>query len=275
MKDIAIAYRIYPGVSKNPAIHEESKLDLSRLCLTSFRQALGALQFKIWVILDGCPPAFAELFCNIFTPDELEIIETDKIGNLKTFSMQIDLLTRQTEAELVYFAEDDYFYRPDALVEMVWFARENASVDFVTPYDHPDSYFSSSRHERHKVMAFGKRHWREASSTCLTFLTRRTILHTTENMMRSYCRGNMDCSLWLALTQKSSLANPLVHAADRIRLKIWAKTWLWGWKEILFSKSHSLWSPMPTLATHMETPGLSPLVQWRDEFNLVDENLRG
>ncbi len=273
MIDLAIAYRVYPGISKAPALHAADKLALSKFCLQSFRQSLGGLKFKVWAILDGCPRQYIDLFRSIFTEDQLEIVETDGIGNLKTFSMQIDLLTQQMEADLVYFAEDDYFYRPDALVEMVEFARENAAAAFVTPYDHPDSYFTSSRYERHRVMASGKRHWREASSTCLTFLTRRTTLLATERIMRSYCKGNMDCSLWLALTQKAALVDPRVHAADEVRLKIWVKTFLWGWREIFFSRTQSLWSPMPTLATHMETPGLSPLVPWMDEFTCAEKKL--
>ncbi|MEZ2348036.1 hypothetical protein [Terriglobus sp. RCC_193] len=271
MRDIAIAYRLYPGVSKIPVVHATDKFQLSQLALESFRRALGGLNFKIWALLDGCPPEYPDLFRRVFTQDELELVDVASAGNLKTFSMQIDLLTQQTEAELVYFAEDDYFYFPDALVEMVNFVQENSDVDFVTPYDHPDSYFTSSRYEHHEVRPFGKRHWRTASSTCLTFLTRRSTLIATEHMMRSYSRGNMDCSLWLALTQKEGLFNPRVHAADTIRLKIWVKTWLWGWRNLLFSRGYKLWSPMPTLSTHLESTGLSPLVDWPEEFAAIEE----
>jgi hypothetical protein len=275
MKDIAIAYRIYPGVTKVPALHATDKFELSRFCLRSFRQALGNLSFKIWAILDGCPPEYADLFRSVFREEELEIIEVPALGNLKTFSRQIDLLARQTESELVYFAEDDYFYFPNALVEMVEFAKHNDEVDFVTPYDHPDSYFTSSSRERHIVKPFGRRHWKTATSTCLTFLAKRSSLLATEAVMRSYSRGNMDCSLWLALTQKVGLANPAVHAADRVRIKIWGKTWIWGWKNILFSKVYRLWSPMPTLSTHMESSCLSPLVEWQAEFALVETQQAG
>lgn len=83
----------------------------------------------------------------------------------------------------------------------------------------------------------------------------------------------MDCSLWLALTQKAALVDPRVHAADEVRLKIWVKTFLWGGREIFFSRTKSLWSAMPTLATHMETPGLSPLVPWMDEFTCAEKKL--
>src|SRR5579862_8471581 len=117
MKDLAVAYRIYPGVSKIPAVYPTDKFELSKLCLLSFRESLGCLSFKIWAILDGCPPEYWEMFRRVFKEDELEIIEGGAVGNLLTFSMQIDLLTSQSEAEFVFFAEDDYFYFPNALME--------------------------------------------------------------------------------------------------------------------------------------------------------------
>jgi hypothetical protein len=270
MTDLAIAYRIYPGVSRLPALHEKDKLRLATFCLLSFREALQGLKFHLWAILDGCPPEYTELFRSIFHENELEIVEADSVGNLSTFSMQIDLLLKQTDAEFVFFAEDDYFYFPQALTKMVEFARQNKDVDFVTPYDHPDSYFTSSRHERHEVKAFGARHWRIASSTCLTFLARRSALQATESQMRTYSRGNMDCSLWLALTQKFELAKPAIHAVDSLHFKIWVKTWLWGWKALLFSRRYRLWSPIPTLATHMEKTCLAPLFDWQAEFDAAE-----
>lgn len=270
MTELAVAYRIYPG-AKSPAFFPNDKLTLSAVCLRSFKQALGKLRVKIWAILDGCPPEYETLFREVFEEYEIEILRQEKIGNQKTFSQQVDLLTRQTDAEYVYFAEDDYFYFPEALEKMVIFMRQNVDVDFVTPYDHPDSYYTSSRHERHLVRPFGDRYWRTASSTCLTFLTSQKNLLRTESIFRSYCAGNMDCPIWLALTQKAGLANPKVHWHDIFRIKTWAKTWLWGFREILFSRAHRLWVPIPTLATHMESGCLSPLVDWQDTISSATE----
>jgi hypothetical protein len=270
MTDLAIAYRIYPRVSKVPALHDTDKFRLATFCLLSLREALQGLNFRLCAILDGCPPQYEELFRSTFRENELEIIQTDSVGNLSTFSMQIDLLLNQTDAEFVFFAEDDYFYFPKALAEMVEFARQNKDVDFVTPYDHPDSYSTGARHERHQLKTFGSRHWRTVSSTCLTFLARRSALQATERQMRTYSRGNMDCALWLALTQKLELANPAVHADNHISLKIWVKTWLWGWRFLFFSRRFRLWSPLPTLATHMERPCLAPLVDWQAEWGAAE-----
>ncbi|MGA2049204.1 MAG: glycosyltransferase [Terracidiphilus sp.] len=266
MIDLAVAYRIYPGVSKSPAFFSADKFRLSEMCLQSFKRALGGLNVKIWALLDGCPPDYEALFRDTLQGCELKIISLNKIGNFATFSQQIDLLTSQKEAPYVYFAEDDYFYLPDALEKMVTFMRENRDADFVTPYDHPDSYYTTSRFERHFVRPFGDCYWRTASSTCLTFLTSRENLIRTQAMFRTFCRGNYDCSLWLALTQKLSLANPRVYSHDLLRMKIWAKTWIFGINRILFGRQYRLWAPLPALATHMESGCLAPLVDWQNEF---------
>jgi len=272
MIDVAVAYRIYPG-AKSPAFFPNEKFRLSEVCLRSFKRSLGNLRIKIWAILDGCPPEYEKLFRDVLTDENLEILQLDKIGNRGTFSLQVDLLTRQTEAEYVYFAEDDYFYFPDALERMVLFMRANPDVDFVTPYDHPDSYDTSSRHERHLVRPFGDRYWRTASSTCLTFLTSRKNLLRNESLFRSYATGNMDCPIWLALTQKLGLGDPRVHCHNLFRMKIWGKTWLWGFRNILFSRAYRLWTPMPTLATHMEAGCLAPLVDWETVISRADHEL--
>lgn len=266
MIDLAVAYRIYPGVSKSPAFFSSDKFKLSEMCLRSFKASLGKLRVKIWALLDGCPPEYEALFRTVFQDEEMEILSLGKIGNLASFSLQVDILTEQTEAPYVYFAEDDYLYLPDALSTMVTFLRENPDADFATPYDHPDSYYTSSRFERHLVRPHGDRYWRTASSTCLTFLTSRENLMRTQAMFRTYSRGNMDCPVWLALTQKYELADPRVHGHDMFRLKTWLKTWRWGYRALLFGRRYRLWTPMPALATHMETSGLAPQIDWQALF---------
>lgn len=266
MSDLAVAYRIYPGVSRSPAFFSTDKYKLSEMCLRSFRSALGGLQVKVWALLDGCPPEYESLFREALGDCDLEIVSLNKIGNLGTFELQIDLLTKQTDAPYVYFAEDDYFYLPGAMEKMVTFMRQNADADFVTPYDHPDSYCTSSRFERHLVRPFGGSYWRTASSTCLTFLTSREDLVRTQNVFRTYSRGNMDCPIWLSLTQKLELCAPRVHWHDGFRVKTWLKTLRWGYGALLFGKRYRLWTPMPALATHMESSCLSPLVDWQALF---------
>jgi hypothetical protein len=234
---------------------------------------LGPLKVKLWAILDGCPSEYEDMFRSQFLEDELEIVRLNSVGNLATFSTQIEILTVQTEADLVYFAEDDYFYLPDALVKLVDFVRTNPDVEFATAYDHPDQYSLAGK-ERHRIRHSVGQHWRTSFSTCLTFLATKAALVRHQRHIRTYSRGNTDYSMWLALTQKMSIFNPRVHSLSWYTIKLWLSTWYWGYRQFLFDRTHQLWGPVPSLATHMEATCLAPLIDWYTEFDKVyDENL--
>jgi hypothetical protein len=273
MFDLAVAYRVYPGISKSPAYFQTEKLKLAEMCLRSFRGAIGGLRVKIWVLLDGCPVEYERVFRRALDACELEFVSLSGAGNAATFSLQVDILSKQNDAELVYFAEDDYFYFPYALEKLVSFIRHHGDVDFVSAYDHPDSYTTSSSLERHEVRPFGDRYWRTASSTCLTFLSSRRNLVRTQALFRTYCRGNMDYPIWLALTQKHELLNARVHWPNWFRMKTWLATLRWGYRELLIGKKYRLWVPIPTLATHMESSCLSPLIEWGKVFDKFENEV--
>jgi hypothetical protein len=266
--DLAVAYRIYPEVSK-PAIglpFSEDKYLLSEVCLRSFKESLGDLRAKIWVLLDGCPPEYEALFRKYFAQEDLNLVLLDGVGNRATFSKQIEILLEQREADFVYFAEDDYFYLPNQFHLMLDFLSANADVHFVSPYDHLDCYTLELHRGPKWLRAHGSRHWRTAASTCLTFLTRRETLAKYETVFRSYVRGNNDCALWLTLT-KHRIFSPLAFARYFFRglfyWKILVKAWLYGWRQILFGRKLKLWVPIPGIATHLDTKALSPNVDWR------------
>jgi hypothetical protein len=265
--DLAVAYRVYPRVSQ-PARglpFSDDKLRSAEICLRSFKESVEGLRVKMFAILDGCPDSFADLFRKYFPPEDLVLIPLPAVGNLATFGKQIDILLKQTDSDLVYFAEDDYVYQPRLFSVMLQFLKAHSDVDFVTAYDHLDCY-TLEIHRRPKWMRiFSGRHWRTAASTCLTFLTRKTTLASKEATFRSYCHRNYDCSLWLSMT-KFSIFNPLQvlrFAWQQPWLaKIVVKAWLYGWAQILFGSRVSLWVPVPAIATHLDTRALSPNVDW-------------
>jgi hypothetical protein len=49
---------------------------------------------------------------------------------------------------------------------------------------------------------------------------------------------------------------------QRHLVKVIAKTWLFGWSQILFGKRRKLWTPVPGIATHMDFNALSPTIDW-------------
>lgn len=258
--DLAVAYRIYPKVSKVPPVFSDDKYKLSEFCLKSFKNSLGDLKAKIFVLLDGCPPEYGDLFKKYFDDADLELIPLEGVGNFATFGLQIKILLEQNFSDIVYFAEDDYFYMPDQFSEMVEFLKENDDVDFVSPYDHADDYTLTLHQHPDQVKATSKRHWKTASSTCLTFLTDKETLRKTKEIFETYTKGNRDASLWFSLT-KYNLFNPF--ALFRNRRENLYTTVVWeAWREtprqVLFGNKWQLWTPLPTIGIHLESDFLPP-----------------
>lgn len=275
--DLAVAYRIYPKVSA-PALDlgfGDDKYSLSEACLKSFKESLGSLRIKMWAILDGCPSEYEALFHKYFDDSQLVVLKLDSAGNHRTFANQIEVLLNQSDADLVYFAEDDYFYLPDQFSSMIEFLRADREVDFVSPFDHLDCYRLALHRTPKWIKACAGRHWRTASSTCLTFLTRKETLSQYYAVFESYVRGNFDCSLWLSLT-KDRVWNPLFLIRSlfggSFEWKIVVKAWLYCWRQILFGKTLKLWVPVPGIATHLDAHSLSPGVDWK---GLMLESLEG
>jgi hypothetical protein len=265
--DLAVAYRIYPKVA-DAALSlpcGDDKLQLSELCLKSFKECLAGLRVKVWALLDGCPPEYAELFRKYFEPADLVLIELGGIGNAATFQKQIDILLSQDDSDLVYFAEDDYFYLPGQFLCLVDFLLAQKNVHFISAYDHLDCYTLDLHRQPKWLRVYGGRHWRTAASTCLTFLTRQETLRKTEPIFRSYHRRSFDCSLWLSLT-KHRVFNPMFFCRHVLRqrhfCKIIVKSWLYCWSQILFGKRWTLWIPIPGIATHLDIQSLSPNIDW-------------
>src|SRR5258708_2093154 len=265
--DLAVAYRIYPKVADTALSlpYGDDKYRLSQICLKSFKDSVTGLRVKIWVLLDGCPSEYANLFRKYFDPDDLVLLDLNGIGNRATFHRQIDILLSQQDADLVYFAEDDYFYLAGQFTYMVDFLLRSEDVHFISPYDHLD-YYTLDLHRQPKwLKVHGGRHWRTASSTCLTFLTRRDTLRKTQAVFRNYKRRSFDCSLWLSLT-KHRVFDPLFFGRHLIRQPFFCKiifnSWLHFWRQILFGRRWMLWVPIPGIATHLDSNALSPNVDW-------------
>jgi hypothetical protein len=265
--DLAVAYRIYPQVADAARGFPgcEDKLRLSEVCLRSFKNSLGNLRVKMWVILDDCPSSYAALFRKFFEEDELVFVPLRGAGNQGSFAKQLEVLLTQTDSEVVYFAEDDYLYVPGQFHCMTDFLRDCAGAHFISPYDHLDCYTLDLHRQPKWLRIHNDRHWRTASSTCLTFLTMRETLRKTQRVFRHYKRRSFDCSLWLSLT-KQRVFNPLFFARHIFResrfCKIVLKSWLYCWQQILFGKSWTLWVPIPGIATHVDCGALSPSVDW-------------
>lgn len=268
--DLVVAYRIYPGVSKVPPIHADNKYNLSATCLNSFVNSFGSLKVKVIALLDGCPPEYKDLFEKTIPKEDLVIHEFQpKLGNFGTFSRQIDELLAQEDAEFVMFAEDDYIFLPNALEHMVNFLKTKPDADFVCPYDHPDYYNNIYHNYSSKIAYDSTHHWRTGASTTLTFMTRKSILREAQHTLRAYSQENKDICIWMALTKINvwNFWKPLRYLfSERWIFGYFRRAWQYNWKQIIWGNQYSLWIPMPSVATHMESDFIAPLIQWEDYF---------
>jgi hypothetical protein len=269
--DVAVAYRIYPKVSRVPPVFPNDKYKLSELCLKSFKDSLGSLKVKMFVLLDNCPPSYEDLFKRYFGERDLEFIRLNGVGNRATFDMQIDILLDQNFSEIVYFAEDDYLYLPHQFESVVKFLQEESHVDFVSPYDHLDYYLDEIHKYKSQIRFFGDRHWRTVAGTCLTFLTTRSVLRSTRNVFKTYASRNTDGGIWLSLTKYQvfspfAIAKHVRHLNDKkMRGKLIDMigfAWLFCWRQVIFGKRWKVWVPIPGIATHMESNYLAPTFSW-------------
>ena len=272
--DLAVAYRVYPGASKRSPVYAGDKLRMAELCARSFKESLGSLRVKMWVVLDSCPESYAEVFQRIFRDDDLELVRVTDAGNAATFALQVKILAEQTASPYVYFAEDDYVYLPGRFESMLNLIRSDEDVDVVTPYDHPANYALHFAKHAVDIRLFGNSHWRRLGTTCLTFLTRRSFLAgTTRKTLESFSHGNFDASLWLALTKYRVFRPDLFLRylfTDRLQAVIIGKAWLHCWRQILFGSRYTLWGPIPSTATHLESTQLAPAVEWQGVISRLE-----
>ena len=264
--EIAIAYRIYPKVSKIPPIFRDDKLKLSELCLKSFKASLGSLKIKMWVMLDNCPPEYTGIFRKYFPDANLEFVPLPGIGNGKTFKLQMEILSQQNDSEIIYFAEDDYSYLPGTFPEMLEYLNCGDDIHFLTPYDHPDYYNIKFQNHKRITKNFHGRTWKSALSTTMTFLTKKSTLQQAYHTFLTYSHGNFDASLWMTLTRLNLLKPWSFFGYDAA--KIYIKSWLHSPVQNIFGRKYNLWYPTPAIATHLDSEYMSGACDWEEIFKL-------
>ena len=270
--DVAVCWRIYPGVSKDPLFFKEDKYRLARLSFLSFLKSAEGLRIKYFILLDGCPDSFESIFTENVPSADIELIRTSSIGNASTFRRQTEILSRQTDASLVYFAEDDYLYRPFVFGKMVSFFKNGKPVDFITPYDHLDYYEHSLHRKKGEEIFFEELKWKTVASTCLSFLTTKENLTETLPVLLSYCSGNTDGSMWVTLTRRFAVIDLIKYLfTNKECYFILKKAMKYSFWKFLSGKKYYLWCPVPAVATHLESGHISPGIDWN---NVKDEILK-
>ena len=146
------------------------------------------------------------------------------------------LLSLKDEKDLVYFVEDDYIHKDDAITEML-FTYERLSSQLkrelvMCPTDYPFLY---NKTDNTQIFLGNKKHWRTTRETLLTFLTSKKLIEKHWVLLENMCK-----------LEHSPFEKPL-HKIYETELCI---------------------SPMPSLALHCTNAnsvfGLSPNLNWKE-----------
>jgi hypothetical protein len=273
--DLVIAYRIYPGIAKVPPVYQNDKYNLSRLCLKSFKNSLSGLSFKIYVLLDNCPDEYENLFTDNFDKKNLEILKLNNYGNKKTFKKQLDILLSQKDSDIVYFAEDDYFYieKMKNMIDLL----KSGKADFVSPYEHPACY-NDGHVINNSTIIFNNRKYITVQHACMTFMTTKKKLEENKRFFLIYPNWfASDFVLWGCMTLGFSYFKYLklichVKNISGSNLKVFGSMWFFAWYRFMLNRRNTLYMPTPTIATHMESNFLSPGINWNEHFNDKDDS---
>lgn len=263
--DLVVAYRIYPKISKVPPAYPNDKYKLSKLCLESFKKATEGINIKVYALLDNCPKEYEDLFTENFKKENLEIINLDNIGNKATFKKQIEILSNQNDSDIVYFAEDDYFYIKNIknLVEFI----KSGQADFATPYEHPACYDSNNA-LKNTDKVFENQKYTTVQHACLTFMTKKNTLISNKRYLSIFSNWfGSDFVIWGCITlgikffkYAKLIIKPKNYGIEN--MKVFGSMWIFAWHRFILNKKYTLYMPIETFATHMESNYLSPNIDW-------------
>jgi len=164
-------------------------------------------------------------------------VTDNQISNMSNINQSLNL--GKNCDDLIYFVEDDYIHKVDAIEEMI-FAYERISSQtgkelILCPADYPYLY---TRLQNSKILLGNKYHWRSIEESLCTFLTSKKIINKHFKKFTSACE-----------TEHYPFEKPF-HEIYKKELCI---------------------SPMPSLATHFTNInsiyGLSPFINYKKLWN--------
>jgi len=201
-------------------------LDNKKLMFKHFIDTFGT--HDIYVFADNvCDDTYQYLISQY----DSSHIHRISMGNSKSFIHTLNFaLSKFSPEDSVYFAEDDYIYRPNAPAIL----EEGLQIShYVSGYDHPDKYMNHSsggpnpfvEHggEISRVVITKSTHWKTTNSCCMTFATKIKYIREDYDIFVRYCQHTTpaDFPLFCDLRNKgrcliSSIPGVSTHAEPRL-----------------------------------------------------------
>jgi hypothetical protein len=241
MSDVGITaiYRTFDGDNKKPRPPYYSKLLAFQSFLLSWRKLEQPHRLIMSLNTPHMPPDFERLMDRY--ADEVRYVEAK--GNASTYRAAIEWVQDMPDDSIVYMAEDDYLYLPEAFPELMDAVSAFPDVEYFTLYDHLDRYTRADDlrfGRREFIRVTNARHWKVVESTCSTYAARASVLKGVDGFAkRFFCvtGRTWDRTAWR-----------LVQGLGPI--------FFWKWPK------RRLVEPLPSLATHLDPPYLAPVIDW-------------
>ena len=254
--NLRIVYRISDKGNPKPKLSNGGKWD----CLLNAVQEFGAENFH--VIADNCS---AETIAALKSTG-LDF-ETTANGNAGTCRYIFEeVIDRYSPEENLYLLEDDYLHLPGSRTALL---EGLAIADYVTLYDHPDTYHPDGEGDnpfvhddmpKTSIYLTAHTHWRSTVSTTFTYAAKVKTLREDRDVWKRFSVGKIPTAFqaFLILTKQNDLneAKRLIKSNVDFLVPLFV--------ENFFSerKKRLLISPLPAFATHVEPDYLSPLIDW-------------
>jgi hypothetical protein len=236
--NINFFYRTYKGDNRAARPGYYSKL----LAFQSFLLAVRHVKSRrLTLVVDS--EELPDGFESLAAAADAEVVFLRGIGNGASYFRTCELACDAHPSDFAYMAEDDYLYADDAFTHLESAVESLPEVDYFSLYDHPDLYRRRGDwppRPRNPILLSTGRHWRVTDATCMTFGARVGVLQADLG------------------THRFHTVNKLNYPHDR---RMW-RTLLSPLRLALLKKRRLLVTPIPSLATHLQSNVLAPLVDW-------------
>lgn len=190
----------------------------------------GREDVHLTVMFDGEPSSdhFIKNYPEVHLQKEKGGTDGHSFFNVVNYVSKLNL----KEDDVVYFLEDDYMHQP-GWVDIMLEGFNSILVEYITLYDHKDKYFLEGYDTlQSKIIATKNIHWRTTPSTTNTYASRFKTFIKHLNIHKEYC----------------DLQKGYTRDHDKF-IRLW-------------QEGSNLISCIPGYSTHVETPYLSPVVDW-------------
>jgi hypothetical protein len=229
-----VYYRMATGYSQHEVRrprHPFDKIALADMCLRSFVEAFSEVKPQMHFILDKCGPEWDDMVKKN-TPFEYTLEHVDFGTYFRTIPYQFEL--GRKENDYLLFQEDDYVWLKDAGQKYLDAVKV---LEFVAPYDHMEFYTLNTVNHRDpsEIKLINGHHWRTIDYNTMTW----------------GCHSSRLAEYWDELN---------MHG-------YWDKETLVG----IGKRGAKIWSPIPSLCTHMHLDFLAPGIDWQRRFDELDK----